>query len=181
LETKYKSKAIEVHLKNKKYGWQSLASQVKFENGNQSIKDKNTDWWVKGFINSDLYTRECCYHCRYKVLPRIVSDITIGDFWGIKEQSADNMFKGISVLLINTSRGQKLIESVKDAFQITEHKLTEVLPGNPALLKNPIRTSKQDLFFKLIKTYSFSKTVKKCINPTIKERCIRKIKKLILK
>ena len=38
----------------------------------------------KGIYFNDLYTRESCYKCKYKVLPRVNADITIGDFWGIK-------------------------------------------------------------------------------------------------
>ena len=84
LESQYNSKVMEVHLKNKDNGWQSLASQVRFENGDVSLKDKNNDWWVKGFIYNDLYTRESCYNCQYKVLPRINADITIGDGCGFQ-------------------------------------------------------------------------------------------------
>ncbi|HBJ1647389.1 Coenzyme F420 hydrogenase/dehydrogenase, beta subunit C-terminal domain [Clostridium botulinum] len=179
LEREYKSKVIEVQLKNKKNGWESLASRVRFENGQESIKDKNVDWWVQGFINYDLYTRESCYNCHYKVLPRVIADITIGDFWGIKEQSNEEMFKGISVLLINTLRGKDLFENIYMKFVLSEHSLEEVIAGNPALLKNPIRTFRQDKFFKLIKTCSFSESVKKCVTLTMKEKCIRKIKGLI--
>ena len=91
LEHQYNSKVVEVQLKNKKSGWQSLASRVRFENGEESIRDKTQDWWVKGFIFNDLYTRESCFHCQYKVLPRLNADLTIGDFWGIKNQTQQDM------------------------------------------------------------------------------------------
>ena len=185
LEKNYNSKVIEVHLKNKDRGWQSLASQVRFENGEESLKDKNEDWWVKGFIYNDLYTRESCYHCQYKVLPRVNSDITIGDFWGIKNQTEEDMFKGISVTLLNTRKGQKLFEQNKIAFDWKPHNIDEVLPGNPALLKNPTRTHKQDLFFKLLRDHPFSYCVNQCIKSSYASKlkqaikCIfRKAKKL---
>lgn len=181
LENLYGSKVKEVHLKNKKYGWQSLASQVKFENGIESIKDKDQDWWVKGFIYNDLYTRESCYHCQYKVLPRLNADISIGDFWGIKYQSADNMFKGISVMLLNTEKGRHLFETYKDSFEYQEHSLEEVLEGNPALLKNPIKTDKQDKFFELLKDHSFSYAVSQCIKPSNYKRLKGKIKTVYVK
>ena len=185
LEEKYKSKVSKVHLKNKKYGWQSLASQVCFENGQEIIQDRNKDWWVKGFIFNDLYTRESCYHCQYKVLPRVNADVTIGDFWGIQNQTQDDMFKGISVTLVNTEKGTELIEKSKAEFEYEEHKLQEVLPGNPALLKNPIKTNKQKLFFSLLKDYPFSYAVKQCIkvpiNIKIKDKFIKGLKKIYKK
>lgn len=177
LEKQYGSNVTEVHLKNKKNGWQSLASQVKFENGKESIKDKDNDWWVRGFINYDLFTRESCYNCKYKTLPRKTTDITIGDFWGIKNQSEEDNFKGISVVLVNSEKGKKLFELVKNSFVTKSYKIEDVLPGNPALLKNPVRTKKQDKFFKLLENNTFSKSVYKCI----KKSKITKIKNSIYK
>ena len=91
-----------------------MASKVRFENGEESIKDKNEDWWVKGFIFNDLYTRESCYKCKYKVLPRVNADITIGDFWGIKNPTKTDLFKGISVMLLNTQKGNMLFDFSTD-------------------------------------------------------------------
>lgn len=176
LEETYGAKAVNVHLKDKTYGWQSLATHVKFANGKEIIKDKTQDYWVKGFIGNDLYTRESCYHCQYKVLPRNSADLSIGDFWGITNQVKENMFKGISVVLVNSYKGAQLFERCKDRFVIQEHQLTEVLPANPALQKNPVRTEKQDMFFELLEKHPFSECVKKCtkIKKTVKLR--RKMK-----
>ena len=176
LEEKYGSKVSLVHLKNKKNGWQSLATQVKFENGQESIKDKNEDPWVRGFIFNDLYTRESCFNCQYRTIPRQNADITIGDFWGIKNQSSDDMFKGISVMLLNTDKGRELFEKSKQAFQYRKYRIEDVLPGNPALLNNPVRTDKQEKFFKLLENHTFSYSVDKCI----KRNVYMKIKDLIM-
>lgn len=181
LEKKNNSKVIEVHLKNKKYGWQSLASKVKFENGEESIKDKNNDFWVKGFIYNDLYTRESCYYCKYKVLPRINSDISIGDFWKIQYQHKEDMFKGISVMLVNTKKGRELFEDSKESFEYKSHSLEEALIGNPALLKNPVKTDKQKKFFNYLKNNTFSYSVNQCLKESILRKVIKKIKNLFLR
>lgn len=179
LEEQFSSCAKEVHLKNKKNGWQSLASQVKFENGEESILDKENDWWVKGFIYNDLYTRESCFHCPYKVLPRISSDITIGDFWGIKGQTSEDLFKGISVMLINTEKGKQLLESAEDDLIIRSHTIDEVKAGNPALYKNPIRSNKQDKFFELLEKHPFSFCVKQCTKLSLFQKLKKVIKKIL--
>lgn len=181
LENIHNSKVIKVHLKNKERGWQSLASQVLFENGDQSLKDKTEDWWVKGFIYNDLYTRESCYHCQYKVLPRLNSDITIGDFWGIKNQLPEDMFNGISVMLLNTKKGEYLFDICSSKFKYKQYTIEDVLPGNPALLKNPIKTKKQDEFFELLHKHTFSYSVKKCINVSRFGRLKSFIKKILKK
>ena len=178
LEERYNSEIVEVQLKNKKYGWHSLASRVRFSNGKELIMDKENDWWVKGFINNDLYTRESCYNCKYRKLPRISSDITIGDFWGIKNQTKNDMFKGISVVFINSKKGKKLFEKVRGHLIVQEHEIDEVKAGNPALFFDPVKTNKQTLFFELLEKNSFSYSVKKCIKISVKEKIINFIKKL---
>ncbi len=162
LEQKYGAEAVKVHLKNKTKGWRSLASQVVFANGKESLLDKNEDWWVKGFIKYDLYTRESCYDCQYRGLPRTTVDITIGDFWGIKEQAEEDMFKGISVVLLNSEKGKKLFKQIEDKFTVQSHTIDEVLPGNRHMIRNPMRTERQDQFFELIKNHPFSYCVKEC-------------------
>lgn len=167
LEQQYDSKVINVHLKDKEKGWQSLSSRVVFANGQISLKDKDNDKWVRGFIYNDLYTRESCFHCRYKVIPRASADLTIGDFWGIKNQKAEDLFKGISVLLINSEKGKTLFDNVRNAFIYEKHRLEDVIPGNPALLYNPTKSEKQEKFFELINSgKNFSEAVDQCTKRT---------------
>ena len=179
LESIYNSKVKEVHLKDKERGWQSLASRVVFEDGKISLNDRTEDKWVQGFIGNDLYTRESCYNCKYKVIPRVTADLTIGDFWGIKNQSESDMHKGISVLLINSKKGMTIFDKVKDRFTYHEHNLEDVIPGNPALLQNPKKSDKSDMFFDLLnKGVPFSRAVDKCISSNNKNLLLRGLKKV---
>lgn len=162
LERLHESKVVEVQLKNKELGWQSLASKVVFENGKESLKDRNSDWWVKGFIYNDLYTRDSCFNCKYRKIPRTTADITIGDFWGIKGVNHDEMFKGVSAVLINSSKGATLFKKCSSIFDYQRRDIDDLLPGNPALLKSPVDKNNNS-FFSFIKTYPFSESVKKCI------------------
>lgn len=177
LEEEYGSQVVEVQLKNKKYGWQSLASRVKFANGQESIRTRETDWWIKGFIGHDLYTRDACFHCKYRKLPRTTADITIGDFWGIIGQDEEDMFKGISVVLLNSDKGRELFEKVKDKFELQSHSIYSVLPGNPALIKSPAEVpGKSEKFFDMVRTTRFSNAAKACTALPWKERTRRKLK-----
>jgi len=180
LEEKHRSKASNVHLKNKKNGWHSLASQVQFENGDEEINDKTRDWWVKGFIDSDLYTRESCFNCKYKTLPRLNADITIGDFWNIQYQRQEDEYKGISVVLVNSERGQKLFNLIKDRIKFQRRSIDEALSGNPALLKNPVKSQKEEQFYKLLKDKGFSYAVSTCIGQkhNYKEEIKRRLRKV---
>jgi coenzyme F420-reducing hydrogenase beta subunit len=98
-----------------------------------------------------LSFRESCYTCQY-ARPERISDITIGDFWGldIENKNGFEIDKGISCLLINTERGQKLFEEVSDRFVYVPRTLTEAVNGNanlqhPSLMHNKYRFLKQQV------------------------------------
>lgn len=162
LENKYGAPATKVHLKNKKTGWRSLATYVEFCNGKVYHADRNSSPWVKGFVGGGgLYIRESCYNCRYRGFPRI-SDITIGDFWGIHGQTEDDMFKGISSVLINSSKGNELIQKIQPRIHIERRNFDELCAGNPALREAPIPNERRKDFFEVLKVHKFSDAVNIC-------------------
>lgn len=178
LEQKYKSKAKFVRLKDKKTGWQSLASYVKFENGKEYHKDRYQDWWIRGYICGNLYMRPSCHACKFKELPR-VADITIGDFWGIKGCDNEALYKGVSSVLLNSSTGKRLFNSIKTEITFSERSLEEVSNGNPYLLRIAQKGKNRDEFFMELDKYNFSQAVKNCYELTTLEKFkdyLRKIK-----
>lgn len=175
LEKQYGSKVVRVHMKNKKTGWQSLALQVLFDNGDESHKDKNDDWWMKGFLQHDLYTRESCYECDYRILPRKTVDITVGDFWGIAGESTYDMFQGISVVMLNTSKGISLFEKVKGNLCYRKRELKDVIPGNMALKNSPEKTEKSELFFNFLKENPFSIAVMRSTGEKKRKKKVLKV------
>lgn len=157
------AKAVKVRLKDKTRGWPSIATHITFENGKEILYDKNEDTWVRGFLNYDFFTRPSCYTCQYRTVPRTTADITIGDFWGIKHQMREDLFKGISVVLVNTEKGKELLARSLDRFVLCRRRIEDVIPGNPALLNPPPQTKISERFFDLLETYPFSVCVEKCI------------------
>ena len=63
--------------------------------------------------------RKSCGKCHFSNTKR-PSDITIADFWGWEKTdpnfNADN--KGVSLVLLNTEKGRKLFEAVKDKMKV---------------------------------------------------------------
>lgn len=58
-------------------------------------------------------------------------DITIGDFWNIKNvcgEFEDEL--GISSIIVNSKKGQKLFELIKNNFQIIECSLNDITQHN---------------------------------------------------
>lgn len=168
MEKIHNSKVSFLRQKSKKIGWESLATNIVFENGTEVILDKESDLWIKGFIQQDLFTRESCFECQYRSIPRKNSDITIGDFWGCLDVSPYELYRGISVVIVNTEEGRSIINSIRDNLMLIEKEINEVINGNPALLQDPKRNSNRDAFFENVTSNGFIKTIEEIL-PEIKE------------
>ena len=79
-----------------------------------------------------------------------MSDVTIGDFWGLPG-TKDDLFKGISVILVNTPKGAEYLELVKDKLYIEVRTYEEALKGNGCLLTSAkTGVHRQDFFDKVM-------------------------------
>lgn len=79
--------------------------------------------------------RHSCGACKYANLQR-PSDITIADFWGWEktDKSINADDKGVSLVLVNTEKGKKLFDAVKDRMNVIPAELENCLQPN---LKHP--------------------------------------------
>lgn len=131
LEKEYGSKVRKVWFKNKTYGWNRFSTKIEFENGMEYLKDRYKDLFIRGFIEKNLYIRPSCSACLNKRKTR-VSDITLGDFWGVElSDSNRDIDKGTSVIMVNSDKGMNLLESIKESIFIEEKNLDDVLKSNP--------------------------------------------------
>lgn len=140
-------------------------------------KSYNVDYY-NHFLKGDIY-RENCYDCRYAKRERI-SDITIGDFWGLDKNSKiyDDEKKGISVVLPNTQKGLDLIKSISSECNIEERTIDEACKTN-GQLNRPMKKSKEyKTYRKYYPKLGYRKTMKKMLS--IKSK-VKKILKRILK
>lgn len=91
------------------------------------------DEYYCAFFHSATY-RKNCYLCKY-ARPERVSDITIGDFWGLEKNEFFNgySFSKPSVVLVNTLNGEQLISKVCNQLYLCERTYEEALRGNKQL------------------------------------------------
>lgn len=100
-------------------------------------RDKIADTYFTAFLDGLNY-RENCYSCQFARIDR-GSDITIGDFWGLKREDLKQLYNGrISVALVNTEKGADFFDSVKESFYYEERTVQEAMEGNEQL-HNPTR------------------------------------------
>lgn len=103
------------------------------------------DRYMMGFLEGIFYT-DNCYNCSYATLKR-TGDITLGDSWGSRLPKAEKE-KGISLMLIQTSKGELLLNCAKVH---TEEVDLDYAVENNAQLKGPVaRTNRWELFFQSI-------------------------------
>ena len=157
LEQKYKSEVAEVHLKNKSKGWTNLGTLVRFKNGKEYYGNRITDPWVNSFVSLRIHIRKSCEGCKYKTFPRI-ADISMGDFWGLKFTDEEEKF-GVSLALVNSPKGDFLLEKASDNFVVEKRTVEEATAGNPMILNRVKLNPKRDDFFEKLNKKPFSKVV----------------------
>ncbi|MBO5142217.1 MAG: Coenzyme F420 hydrogenase/dehydrogenase, beta subunit C-terminal domain [Clostridia bacterium] len=113
----------------------------------KTVKSENSAY-CDSFM-SGIFFRENCYDCPYAKAER-VSDLTIGDFWGLKEESKlfKDRKKGISLILPITEKGLSLIELSKKDMVLEERKVEEAIEGNSQLQAPVVKSKEYDTFMK---------------------------------
>lgn len=111
IEQENKSRVLKANFRDKKlFGWHSSVSSFLLENDRVVSSDRYNKAFGLGYIN-----RRSCDVCYYTNFRR-PSDITVGDFWGLKsinpQLDAEN--KGVNLVLINSDKGKELFENIKD-------------------------------------------------------------------
>ena len=112
-----------------------------FENDKLLYKSNNLwthhyeDLYMDTFIDG-CTSRYSCNTCHY-AKPERISDITIGDFWGLGNEVSDKEIpehkNGISCVLPITEKGMLLVEAIRHSLNIYERPVTEAINGNDQL------------------------------------------------
>lgn len=138
-----------INLRSKETGWSRYQYSNLFEyaNGKKHTARSGESLYMKLFVGGYI-NRESCTNCQFKGYKR-VSDLTIGDFWGIWDiapEMDDN--KGTSVVLVQSERGAKMMERLKDKLEQKPVTLEEASQQNGAMLdpmaSNNLRTEALD-------------------------------------
>jgi F420H2 dehydrogenase subunit F len=139
-----------------------LASTVAFfKDGQQPVLTGYTNSFMYGFINS-LFLRPACHRCPF-TNPDRPGDITLADFWGIGEYEPfhHNTRNGISLILVNSEKGQDLFEQSSKELFVEERSLEEAKYKREKL-KQPLPMPKtRETFFKDYQRQEYEELAKK--------------------
>lgn len=112
-EHKKKNTVSNVTFREKDLGWRRQALKIYFSDGTFLLMPSTDTVFYYSFLKSQSL-RKSCYTCQYASNHQ--SDITMADFWGTKEKDD----RGISLLSINTEKGQKLFDRISSRLVVGE-------------------------------------------------------------
>lgn len=106
-----------------------------------------------------LFLRPCCSRCTYTNLHR-PADFTLADFWGLdpKLDLPTVREKGISMVMVNSTRGQAIFNALSPQLGQVERPVSEAVTGNPRLASPLKANPNRAAFFSSFCTRPFAKT-----------------------
>ena len=128
-------KNISLRRKEKDKYWDYPFVSIKYKDGSEYNERTLYDPYFNLF-NVGYSLRESCHHCKYTSTYR-TGDITLADFWAykLKKFKMRDYQKGISLILINSNKGEELFELLKGYIIWDEDTLQSAKNGNKCLSK----------------------------------------------
>lgn len=125
----------DMKFRDKSYGWGTCGSYICADGKIRRYSAVESAYYYY-FLRGAIY-RESCYNCRFPSQNR-VGDITLGDYWGIESAHRDagnciDVTKGVSCVLVNTEKGEKLLSQIKEQLSLIPSQLDYVKRRNGQL------------------------------------------------
>ncbi len=170
----------QVNMRDKTTGWQRYSITIGCDDGTTLISERAShNTYMRGFL-SGIFTRPSCFQCPAKG-GRGMSDITLGDFWGIGhviKEMADS--KGVGLVMAHSERGVELLGEID--FTRHEALYTEALRYNPCIERSSSEPALRSEFWAQYRQAGIQ-TIEKILPPKSKNplRGIIKLVKRIFK
>lgn len=147
LKQKYGVDSLRLNFKDKSTGWATYSVTAKSGDKTLFSERASENIYMKGYLH-ELFSRPSCHDCAFKSF-RSGSDISLADFWGINKVFPEyNSINGVSLVLINTEKGNRAMATVTDTAEMVEVGYEEAVRENGALLHSEQAHPKRKLFFR---------------------------------
>jgi len=177
-KTRAGNEVKDVFFRDKTSGWKTYSTRILLEDNKKYVKKYNEDTYMRLFLrNIDL--RPSCHNCQFKSVER-VSDLTIGDAWGIEKvmpEFSDD--KGTSLVLVHSQKGLDLLNMIYDKVYIKEGEIDTLLPVRSDARKSVEAHINRRLFFKKLQKSSGIECMEKYLSPSIPQRARLKIRRIL--
>ncbi|MEE0945222.1 MAG: Coenzyme F420 hydrogenase/dehydrogenase, beta subunit C-terminal domain [Acutalibacteraceae bacterium] len=130
----YVSTAKAVSFRNKDFGWKKYCVKIDFANGTSYSSLARTNSYMRSFL-TNMNIRPSCSYCEFKKTLRH-SDITLADFWGAENiiQQIDD--KGLSLVIVHSPKGEKLLQDCENLIEKQEVELRKAVANNPSYTRS---------------------------------------------
>ena len=130
-----------INFRDKRIGWDKSRA-VCYANGKEFSIQSFMEMYGEATI-----IRPSCYKCRFATRDR-VSDITIGDFWGIQHIKHEWYVpkRGTSIIMINTKHGECFVNDVHEIC-FSEKMSIDDIPLQMNLVRPTSRPKKRDRYW----------------------------------
>ncbi len=158
--------------RDKTKGWIHFMIKIPFQNAAPYHQKFGQDLYMRTFLKN-ISLRPSCYKCRCKPSTNI-SDITLGDFWGIKK-CLPEMFddKGTSAILIHSPKGKALFQKVADRTKARQVTYGLIAKHNASLYRSVQMPPMRKFFFGRFRKDNILDLMRKCTRENWVKRCIK--------
>lgn len=168
-----------VSFRSKVNGWKDFSLVIRFEQGGDYRCDFRADPFMRAFL-SEVCNRPSCHRCKFREL-RSGADLTVADFWGVDEAVPDfDDGRGVSLVLVNTLRGQVLFGRVAVQLDGQESTYRAAQVGNSALWRSPQSHPRRAKFLKLLACgMPFDVALEYVLRPPMSRRLMAFIRRMV--
>ena len=165
-----------IDFRNKRTGWKDYTCVFHANNGQEIAHEIASESdFMRGYI-ANYYIRESCENCTFATMPRS-GDISLADCWIKVHDGTDKEDKGITAVLINSEKGEKLFNSARQKMTLEAISLHHLLKGTPTLTHGSTPSDRRSLFWHDYMQYGYEKTMKKYFATEIlKRKILRKVR-----
>ena len=118
-------KVSTISFRDKTISWGDYGTRILFKNGTEYFQKHQDDRYMKLFLANRIL-RPSCHRCSAKGNKRC-SDLTLGDYWGIKDEDAK---LGCSVVMVNTEKGMALLSKADKSIELAEITYDDAVRNN---------------------------------------------------
>jgi len=167
LELKNNSKVNKILFRAKENGWTNSTPIIKFYNDSKIEENSYSRAFSRAMIS-----RPCCSECSF-TKPYMVSDITLGDFWGVNKLTNIKEYEnGISLVFANNPKGLEIINKIKG---VTKYNLDDNVDYLQYNHHSPIKAHRnRNKFFKKLETTK-DEDIIELLNKMSEERITRRL------
>lgn len=142
-------KIIDYKFRDKRVNGWSCSSSSSCKKNDKILNiyfDKILNAYMKAFLSGSI-NRESCYCCPYATSVR-AGDITLADYWGVKKFHQNiNARQGVSLLLVNTKKGNEVVRKIRNKIDLIPSKLEWAVSENPNLSHPTLRPQIRDFVY----------------------------------